>query len=66
MTDPVFITQDEVAERWRISTATLERDRSLRQGLKYLKIGGLIRYRMSDLLEYEAKCEVKMKENQND
>ena len=58
---PDFITQEQLAERWLISGATLERDRSLRQGIKFLKIGGLIRYRMQDVLEYEQQCTVETK-----
>lgn len=45
----LFITQENLAERWLISEATLERDRSLKQGVKFLKIGGLIRYRLQDV-----------------
>jgi hypothetical protein len=59
MTD--FITQEQLAERWLLSAATLERDRSLRQGVKYLKIGGLIRYKMQDVLDYEQQCTVETK-----
>jgi hypothetical protein len=51
--DPIFITQVELADRWRISEATLERDRSLKKGVRYMKIGGLIRYRLEDVLAYE-------------
>jgi hypothetical protein len=51
-----LMTQEELAFRWKISEATLERDRSLKQGCRYLKIGGLIRYRMQDVLEYEDAC----------
>ena len=51
--DPIFITQVELASRWRISEATLERDRSLKKGVRYMKIGGLIRYRLDDVLVYE-------------
>lgn len=60
----MYLTQEELAERWKISTATLERDRSRRQGCKYLKIGGLIRYRLSDILAYEESCEVGMAEEE--
>ncbi len=51
-----LMTQEEVAFRWKISEATLERDRSLKQGVRYLKIGGLIRYRLQDVLDYENAC----------
>ena len=51
-----LMTQEELAFRWKISEATLERDRSLKQGCRYMKIGGLIRYKMQDVLEYEDAC----------
>ena len=53
-----LITQEQLAERWLLSPATLERDRSLKQGVKYLKLGGLIRYRLQDVLDYEQQCTV--------
>ena len=53
-----FLTQEDLERRWGISGATLERDRSLKQGMRYLKIGGLIRYRLQDVLDYEAECTV--------
>lgn len=51
-----FLTQEDLERRWGISGATLERDRSLKKGMRYLKIGGLIRYKMQDVLEYEDAC----------
>lgn len=51
-----LMTQEELAFRWKISEATLERDRSLKQGCRYLKIGGLIRYKIQDVLDYEDAC----------
>lgn len=51
-----LMTQEELAFRWKVSEATLERDRSLKQGVRYLKLGGLIRYRFQDVLEYEDTC----------
>ncbi len=56
MTSEQLMTQEELAFRWKISEATLERDRSLRRGVRYLKIGGLIRYRFQDVLAYEDAC----------
>jgi hypothetical protein len=58
---PDFITQEQLAERWLMSTATLERDRSLKQGVKYLKLGGLIRYKLQDVLDYEQQCTIETK-----
>lgn len=57
----LFITQENLAERWLISEATLERDRSLKQGVKFLKIGGLIRYRLQDVIDYEQSCGIETK-----
>jgi hypothetical protein len=57
----LFITQENLAERWLISEATLERDRSLKQGVKFLKIGGLIRYRLQDVIDYEQSCVIETK-----
>ncbi len=55
MTD--FITPSELAKRWGIKGRTLERWRWQRVGIKYIKIGHLIRYRMEDVLAYEAQNE---------
>ena len=56
--EPVFVDQEYLERRWGVSGATLERDRSLKQGMRYLKIGGSIRYRLQDVLDYEAECTV--------
>jgi hypothetical protein len=64
MTTPEqLMTQEELAFRWKISEATLERDRSLKQGCRYLKLGGLIRYRIQDVLDYEEACAHEPKPN---
>jgi len=55
-TQEQLMTQEELAFRWKISEATLERERSLKRGCRYMKIGGLIRYRLQDVLEYEETC----------
>ncbi len=57
-----LMTQEELAYRWKISEATLERNRSMKQGVKFLKIGGLIRYKLSDVLAYEGQSTVETKE----
>lgn len=59
--EPVFVDQEYLERRWGVSGATLERDRSLKQGCKYFKIGGAIRYRLSDIEAYENKCLVETK-----
>jgi hypothetical protein len=59
-----LMTQEELAFRWQVSEATLERNRSMKQGVKFLRIGGLIRYRMSDVLAYEDQSTVEIDEGQ--
>lgn len=55
MTDPTFINQRELAQRWGISPHTLERWRWLGVGVRYLKLGGRVVYRMDDITTFEAE-----------
>ena len=48
------LNQVELADRWNISPRTLERWRSIGEGLPYLKIGGRVVYRLEDVEAYEA------------
>lgn len=50
----VFLTEDELAERWRHSPKTLRNLRSSGKGPPYHKFGSSVRYALSDLLQYEA------------
>ncbi|MDX1330764.1 MAG: helix-turn-helix domain-containing protein [Burkholderiaceae bacterium] len=43
------MTQTELAERWRISEATLERWRTESGGPLFLKLGNQVRYRLQDV-----------------
>jgi len=56
MTDSAVrhMSQYELGRRWRISPRTLERWRWLREGPRYLKIGGRVVYRVEDIEAYEA------------
>lgn len=47
------MNQLELAVRWRISHRTLERWRWTGEGPKFLKVGGRVVYRLSDVEEYE-------------
>jgi hypothetical protein len=47
------LDQVQLARRWGISERTLERWRWKRCGVKYLKLGGHIAYRLIDIEEYE-------------
>jgi hypothetical protein len=47
------LNQIELARRWKVSPRTLERWRWLSQGPRYLKLGGRVLYRVSDIESYE-------------
>jgi predicted DNA-binding transcriptional regulator AlpA len=51
----IYITQDQLARRWQISPRTLERQRWIGEGPKYVKLGGAVRYLSTDVLEYERR-----------
>ena len=53
-TAPAHLTQIDLADRWRLSPRTLEKWRSLGVGPAFIRVGGAIRYRMEDVLAYEA------------
>jgi predicted site-specific integrase-resolvase len=50
------LNQRQLAERWSVSEASLERWRSQGVGPKYLKIQGRVLYRLSDIESYEEVC----------
>ena len=53
------IYQNELAQRWQVSEATLERWRSQRKGPQFLRLGGQVRYRLVDVESCEcARMEV--------
>jgi len=53
--DDVFLTVDELADRWRLEVQTLANVRSKGEGIPYVKLpSGSIRYKLSDVLEAEA------------
>lgn len=47
------MTQTELAERWRLSEATLERWRTESAGPLFLKLGNQVRYRLEDVEAFE-------------
>lgn len=49
-----FITEAMLARHWDISSRTLQRWRSLRLGPAFSIIGGSVRYRIQDILDYET------------
>jgi|TARA_R110002124_G_scaffold81491_1_gene214850 hypothetical protein len=52
---PVFFNQHELSLRWSISGRTLERWRYERSGPNYVRIGGRVLYRISEIEEYERQ-----------
>lgn len=54
--DTVHLDQKQLATRWGISQASLERWRCEGIGPAYLKLKGLVRYRLCDIESYEESC----------
>jgi predicted DNA-binding transcriptional regulator AlpA len=50
------LNQKQLAVRWCISEATLERWRSAGIGPKFLKLCGRVLYRQADIEAYEESC----------
>lgn len=50
--------QLQLAKRWSLSTATLERWRTLGTGPKYIRLPGKVIYRLCDIEAYENECTV--------
>lgn len=48
------LDQEQLARRWCLSPRTLERWRWLKQGPSYLRLGGRIAYRLTDVEAFEA------------
>lgn len=53
--DKRCMTQTELAKRWQISEATLERWRTESGGPVFLKLGNQVRYRVQDVEAFEAE-----------
>ncbi len=50
------LNQRQLADRWDISEASLERWRSEGIGPIYLKLQGRVLYRLEDIEQYETQC----------
>jgi predicted site-specific integrase-resolvase len=50
------LNQRQLADRWDVSEATLERWRSEGIGPVFLKLQGRVLYRLEDVESYEADC----------
>ncbi len=54
--EAAHLNQKQLAARWHISEATLERWRSEGIGPKFLKLCGRVLYRQVDIEAYEESC----------
>jgi hypothetical protein len=52
MKSTVLLTEKEVQEYYKINVNTLQRNRSVGLGLPYVKLGRLVRYKVSDIEKY--------------
>ena len=48
-----FLSTKDVATRWKVSTQSLNRWRLLLCGPPYVQLGKAVRYKLSDILEFE-------------
>lgn len=53
-----LLSEDMLADRWLCSASRLQRWRSEKTGLPFLKIGGKVLYRIEDIVAYEVSCQV--------
>ena len=55
MTQPGLWNQEQLAQHWLVSEGTLERWRCDGIGPVFLKIRGHVRYRVSDIVDFEEQ-----------
>lgn len=55
MTQPNLWTQEQLAQHWMVSEGALERWRCEGIGPIFLKIQGHVRYRLSDIMDFEKQ-----------
>jgi hypothetical protein len=60
----VCLNQVELAARWKISHRTLERWRWAQEGPRYLKLGGRVVYRLTDIEAFEREVQSVMQDGQ--
>lgn len=57
----LYLTQKELAHRWRVSPRTLERWRSKRTGPSFTKLCTKVVYALDDVLQYERHRRAEIK-----
>lgn len=55
---PPLLTESDLAARWRVSPKTLQAARSQGRLVRFLKIGRAVRYRLADVVAFEAAHEM--------
>ena len=53
--EETFLTEEELAARWRISPKTLRNARVSGRLLGFIKISHLVRYRLSEVIAFEEE-----------
>tara|TARA_R100000654_G_scaffold16732_1_gene35058 strand:- start:89 stop:274 length:186 start_codon:yes stop_codon:yes gene_type:complete len=58
--EKIFLTPKELAERWKISLATLANYRSSGKRPPYRKMNGSVRYDLDDIVQVEEEAKVRL------
>lgn len=53
MDEETFLTEAELATRWRMARGTLRNQRSQGRGVGFVKLGHAVRYPLSEVLRHE-------------
>ena len=53
--EPIYLREDEVAARWRMSPRTLQRWRHRGAGPPHLRINGRVLYESAEIKAFEAR-----------
>lgn len=51
---PPRLTEDELAQHWRLTRRTLQRWRAAGKGPAWMRLGGRVLYRLEDVRAFEA------------
>lgn len=58
MDNNAILTPSDLSQRWDVTVRHLANMRSAKVGPSYLKLGGKVLYRLSDVVEYENRSVV--------
>lgn len=51
----IFLTEKQLGARWQTSVKKLQNDRLQGTGIQWVRIGRLVRYRLSDIIGWERE-----------